>query len=163
MSSLRRLIVVIGVSGSGKTTIGRAVADRSGWPFVEGDDFHPSANVDKMVAGIPLTDADRAPWVKAIVAHVDQCASCSVVLACSALTRSVQAALMKAHNRQVIWFHLRADIACVRERMNAREHFMPSSLIDSQFEALAPPDEAINMDASESIDVLSAQILRNLN
>lgn len=163
MRSSRRLIVVIGVSGSGKTTIGRAVADRGGWPFVEGDDFHPPANVEKMAAGVSLTDADRVPWVEAIVAHVDQCSSDSVVLACSALTRSVQVALMKAHNRQVIWYHLRADKACVRERMIARVHFMPSSLIDSQFEALAPPDDAINIDASESIDALVAQILRNLN
>jgi gluconokinase len=131
-------LVVMGVSGSGKTTVARALAERLGWPFAEGDDFHPPANVAKMHAGHPLDDDDRWPWLRSIAewirGQVD--AGRSVVVTCSALKRSYRDLL--AAGDPCVWFvHVDVSAATLRARLAHREgHYMPASLLDSQLATL---------------------------
>lgn len=140
--SFRRVVVVMGVSGTGKSTIGRALAETLGLPFVEGDDLHPESNVAKMAAGIPLTDADRAPWLDRVAAEMDR----PVVVACSALKRPYRDRLRLAAPDLVL-VYLHGEAALLAARIEGREgHFMPSSLLESQLAALeepAPDEDAI--------------------
>jgi carbohydrate kinase (thermoresistant glucokinase family) len=135
------VLVVMGVSGSGKTTIGKLVAARLGWTFKEGDDLHPAANVAKMKAGHPLDDADRAPWLKAVGEWIDDCerAGTGGVITCSALKRAYRDQLDRA--RPFVRFvFLDLDQPTIAERLKHRHgHFMPPSLLASQFEALERP------------------------
>jgi len=132
-----RPVVVMGVSGSGKTTVGAALADAFGLRFVDGDALHPAANVAKMAAGIPLDDADRAPWLDAIGAVL---AAGPVVVACSALKRAYRDRLRAAAPRLQLVF-LDGDPALLASRMTARPgHFMPASLLDSQLATLERPE-----------------------
>ena len=131
-----RPVVVMGVSGSGKTTVGAALADALGLRFVDGDALHPAANVAKMAAGIPLDDADRAPWLDAIGAVL---AAGPVVVACSALKRSYRDRLRAAAPAMQLVF-LEGSRELLASRMAARPgHFMPASLLDSQLATLEPP------------------------
>ncbi len=144
-SSMPTAVVVMGVSGSGKTTVAVQLAERLGWEFAEGDDFHPRANVDKMAAGHPLDDDDRWPWLRTIGGWIDQreATGRSVVVTCSALKRSYRDLLREG--RPSVWFaHVTADAAVIRERIEGRSgHYMPASLLDSQLATLEPlgPDE----------------------
>ena len=131
-----RPVVVMGVSGSGKTTVGAALADALGLRFVDGDALHPAANVAKMAAGIPLDDADRAPWLDAVGAVL---AAGSVVVACSALKRTYRDRLRAAAPDLELVF-LDGSRELLASRMAARPgHFMPASLLDSQLATLEPP------------------------
>jgi carbohydrate kinase (thermoresistant glucokinase family) len=135
-------IIVMGVSGSGKSTIGALLAEALGWPFADADGFHPAANVAKMAAGQPLTDADRWPWLDAIAAHIgaSRTAEQPVVVACSALRRVYRDRLRAGH-KDVIFLHLAGDAGLIGERQAARQgHFMPPSLMASQFATLEEPD-----------------------
>ena len=133
--SLRRVIVVMGVSGTGKSTTGRALAEALGLPFLEGDDLHPESNVAKMAAGIPLTDADRAPWLDLIAAELDQ----PLVVACSALKRTYRDRLRRAAPDLVL-VYLHGDPELLLSRMSQRDgHFMPTALLDSQLATLEEP------------------------
>jgi carbohydrate kinase (thermoresistant glucokinase family) len=135
-------IIVMGVSGSGKSTIGALLAEALGWPFADADGFHPAANVAKMAAGQPLTDEDRWPWLDAIAAHIDtaRAAGQPVVVACSALRRVYRDRLRAGH-KDVIFLHLAGDAGLIGERQAARQgHFMPPSLMASQFATLEDPD-----------------------
>jgi gluconokinase len=135
------VLVVMGVAGVGKSTLGEALAERLGWPFQEGDALHPAANIAKMKAGQPLTDADRLPWLDAIGAWIDGQlgAGCSGVVTCSALKRAYRDRLAKGHTG-VTFVFIELDQARVAERMASRQgHFMPPSLLASQFAALEPP------------------------
>jgi len=127
----------MGVSGTGKSTIGRALAEALGLPFVEGDDLHPPANVAKMAAGIPLTDADRAPWLDLVAARL---AGSPAVVACSALRRIYRDRLRAdAPNLALVYLHGAREVLAAR--MAARPgHFMPTSLLDSQLATLEPPE-----------------------
>lgn len=130
-------IVVMGVSGNGKSTLGGKLEERFGWPFAEGDDFHPKANVEKMQSGTPLTDDDRWPWLRELrdwIAEHDQ-AGQSTLMACSALKRSYRD-LLREGAEGVFFLHLVGDKALLLERMEGRDHFMPSSLLDSQLDTL---------------------------
>jgi gluconokinase len=130
-----RPVVVMGVSGTGKSTIGRSLAEALGLPFVEGDDLHPDANVAKMAAGIPLTDADRAPWLDRVAARLDE----PVVITCSALKRSYRDRLRRAAPDLVL-VYLHGTRELLEERMAQRDgHFMPTSLLDSQLATLEEP------------------------
>lgn len=148
-------IVVMGVSGCGKTTVGRALAERLSATFLDADDFHPVANVEKMRVGIPLNDEDRAPWLSALNGELR--ARCQrgerVVLACSALKTRYRDAI-SAQLPQVDWIFLDGSFELIAERMRARaNHYMPETLLRSQFEALELPQNAIQI----SIELTSAE------
>jgi gluconokinase len=138
-SSAKRktVIVVMGVAGCGKSTVGRMLAQRLGWPFAEADDFHSAANVAKMAAGTPLTDEDRRPWLESIRRWMDETASDSVVT-CSALRRSYRD-ILRGAQANVRFLHLSGTQESIGARMAARtSHFMPTSLLASQLATLEP-------------------------
>jgi carbohydrate kinase (thermoresistant glucokinase family) len=141
------IVVIMGVSGSGKSTVGSALAAALGWPLVEADDLHPPANVAKMAAGIPLDDADRWPWLDRIVDAL-RCAlqqQPDVVLACSALKQAYRDRLMRAGPMRFV--HLRGDASTIAGRLATRKHrYMPATLLASQFATLEAPNDAIDVD-----------------
>jgi gluconokinase len=135
------ILMVAGVSGCGKTTVGTMLAGRLHWRFADGDTFHSAANIAKMHAGIPLTDEDRQPWLLAITAWMDECIAegVSAVVTCSALKRAYRAELLDGRPQERMIF-LSVDRAEADRRMMARSgHFFPERLLDSQFDALEPP------------------------
>jgi len=135
------IVIVAGVSGSGKTTVGALLADRLGWRFADADDFHPAANVAKMRAGIPLTDADRGPWLQAIAAWMDEriARGEDAVVGCSALKRSYRDLLLNGRPAARMIF-LAPDREVLARRLAARHgHFFPEQLLGTQFDALEPP------------------------
>jgi gluconokinase len=138
-------IVIMGVAGCGKSTVGAMLAEKLGLIYIEGDDFHPAANRAKMAAGEPLTDADRWPWLAAL-AEVMAAQEEGCVVSCSALKRSYRDVLSQVDARVVF---LDVSAIAVLERVRQREHFFPESLVASQFETLEPPPEteALRVDA----------------
>lgn len=149
MVDAKKAIIVAGVSGCGKSTIGRALADRIDWPFLEADEFHSESSRAKMAAGEALNDADRAPWLVALNKELLQRAP--VVLACSALKESYRDQLSEGLDVVFVWIELSRELALQRVA-NRPDHFMPASLVDSQFEAAERPLEAVFLSATESID-----------
>jgi gluconokinase len=140
---LSHAIVVMGVSGSGKTTVGKALAERLGFAFRDGDEFHPAQNVEKMRAGIPLDDSDRAPWLAAIAAWIDEmrAANRHGIVACSALKRAYRDVIV-GERADVRLVYLKGSRELIAGRMAARRgHFMPASLLASQFAALEEPGD----------------------
>ncbi|MFD6436953.1 gluconokinase [Streptomyces venezuelae] len=132
------VVVVMGVAGTGKTTIGPLLADRLGVPYAEGDDFHPPENIQKMSSGTPLTDDDRWPWLDAIGSWAHGRAGLGGVVSSSALKRSYRDRL-RAAAPDVVFVHLTGDRALIEDRMSHRQgHFMPTALLDSQFATLEP-------------------------
>jgi len=132
------VIIVMGVSGSGKTTVAQGIATAMGWEFAEGDAFHPEANLAKMASGDSLTDEDRWPWLRAIGAWIDEHnrSGTSAVITCSALRRVYRDQLREGRP-SVRFFHVTADPALIEERMEHRKgHFMPTSMLPSQLAAL---------------------------
>lgn len=158
------IILLMGVAGSGKTTIGQQLAAELGWSFRDADDFHPPANVAKMSAGVPLDDRDRAPWLAAIRAYIDACLARgeSAVITCSALKENYRERLVRgAEAVQLV--HLTGSFELILERMNARQnHFMKPQMLRSQFEALEPPREALAIDIGKSPAEIVAEIRRRL-
>ena len=135
--------LMMGVSGSGKTTIAERVAEREGWRLVEGDDFHPPENVAKMKSGTPLTDEDRWPWLRAIAAEIDaiRARGESAVVTSSALKRAYRAILV-GDRIDVVLVYLQGSKELIARRMAARKgHFMPPALLDSQFATLEEPGD----------------------
>lgn len=132
-------VVVIGVSGSGKSTIAAELAGRMNFRFADADDFHPETNVKKMADGIPLTDEDRLPWLKSLATWMSERAAAgdSTVLACSALKRSYRD-LLRQGPAGVAFLHLDGPAETIRKRMLLRDHFMPAVLLDSQIATLEP-------------------------
>lgn len=158
------LVLVMGVSGVGKTAVGRALAARLGWTFLDADDDHPPANVRKMRGGTPLDDADRAPWLAAVRARVRRhlARGESVVLACSALRRAYRAYLADVDAPvAIVHLHATADVVGARIR-GRRGHFMPADLLESQYDALEPADEALVVDAAAPLDDVGDAILAGL-
>ena len=138
------VVVVMGVSGTGKSTVGRLLAERLGVPYAEADDFHPQANIDKMSRGVPLDDEDRAPWLDAIGAWASRRLGRGGVVSCSALKRRYRDRLREAAPG-ICFLHLAGDRELIARRLAARrDHFMPPGLLDSQFADLEPlqADEA---------------------
>ncbi|MGI9478537.1 MAG: gluconokinase [Hyphomicrobiaceae bacterium] len=156
------IVVVMGVSGCGKSSVGQAIAARTGWTFIEGDDLHPEANRAKMASGKPLDDDDRWPWLDAIAetARDIEANGGSVVVACSALKKSYRDRLARAGSA-VKFIHLDGDRELILERMHARaDHFMPPGLLDSQFatlEAPAPGPLIHAFDISSSVDDIAGR------
>jgi len=135
------ILIVAGVSGSGKSTVGAMLADRLHWRFADGDDFHPAANIAKMRLGIPLTDSDRRPWLRAIAAWMDEriAQGESAVIACSALKRSYRDVLLGGRPEALLVF-LAEDREVLAQRLAARHgHFFPAVLLATQFDTLEPP------------------------
>ena len=155
------IVIVMGVSGVGKTTIGRLVAERLGWRFIDADDHHPPANVAKMAAGIPLEDADRWPWLDSLNEILRN--ERDAVLACSALKESYRKRLLTGIRGARVVF-LDGDKALIASRLAARKHrYMPATLLDSQFAALEPPAHAVRVDVARPVEASVAAILRCLD
>ena len=151
----------MGVSGSGKTTIGTRVAAELGWEFADGDDFHPAANVEKMRSGIPLTDADRAPWLARLRGMIADwiAAGKSAVLACSALKEEYRAELRVAPELRFVY--LRAPEEVLRRRLQARAgHYMKAGMLESQLAALEEPRDAVVVDVSGTMEESVAAVLK---
>ncbi|MEH0543356.1 gluconokinase [Streptomyces sp. B21-105] len=160
------VVVVMGVSGTGKTTIGPLLAARLGVPYTEGDDFHPQANIAKMSAGTPLEDGDRWPWLDAIGVWAHGRAGLGGVVSCSALKRSYRDRL-RAAAPAVVFVHLAGDRSLIEDRMAHRQgHFMPTALLDSQFATLQPleADEAgVVVDVVGSPEAIAGRAVAALN
>jgi len=152
------IVVVMGVSGSGKTTVGEALAAKLGWRFLDADDFHPPANVAKMAAGTPLTDADRWPWLDRLAAEMAaiNARGADAVFACSALKEAYRDRFRRAGD--VRFVHLKGDYDTIASRIANRAHrYMPPTLLASQFATLEEPRDAIVVDVR---DAIAAQVAR---
>jgi gluconokinase len=155
------IFVVMGVSGAGKTTIGKRLAERLGCEFIDADDYHSQKNVAKMAAGVPLDDADRWPWLERLNALLRERSSAGhdAVLACSALKQAYRDRL-RAGIEDFRLVYLEASAEQLRTRLAQRHHrYMPASLLKSQFAALEPPADAITVDAGESPDASVSRLL----
>jgi len=169
-SPAARLVIIMGVSGSGKTTIGQALARRLHAPFIEGDEHHPPANIEKMRAGIPLDDADRWPWLTDLAhALADAAKSKGVAVgACSALKRAYRDFLVEQAGEPILFVHLDGTPELIGERVSRRQHaYMPQSLLPSQLTALEPPDpaaeNALVVPADEGVEKIVRTILKRLD
>ena len=148
-------IVIMGVSGCGKSSVGEGLAARLGLSYRDGDDLHPPANVDKMRVGIPLTDADRWPWLDRVAQVL--ATDAPVIVGCSALRRAYRDRLRAGAGGPVRFIHLAGSREVIAGRMAARTgHYMPTSLLDSQFAALEPPgpDEALALDIDQPLEAI---------
>lgn len=156
-------LVFMGVSGSGKSTAARAVQQELGWEYAEGDDFHPPANLAKMREGTPLTDADRWGWLESLAGWTAErdAKGEPTIIACSALRRAYRDVLRRG-GEGTFFVHSTGDERLILERMRAREHFMPPSLLESQLDILEPlePDEqGMDVDPALAVDLVVAQVL----
>ncbi len=157
------IVIVMGTTGSGKTTIGNMLARQLGWEFVDADDYHPAANVEKMKHGIPLTDADREPWLRALHEKIAgwEAEKRNVVLACSALKQSYRDELRAGPD--VKFVYLRGSYELFSQRVLARKgHFAKQDLLASQFATLEEPAEAITVDASPAPEEIVSEVRRRL-
>jgi gluconokinase len=162
------IVLVGGVAGSGKTTVGAMLADRLHWPFTDADAFHPAANITKMASGVPLTEADRKPWLDAITAFMDEriAAGESAVAGCSALKQAYRDRLLAGRPAaRLVFLEISRELA--HERLAARHgHFFTVALMDSQFAELEPPQETpqvLVLDGSTAPDRLVTEIIERLD
>jgi len=155
-------LIVMGVSGCGKSTIGKALAVELGWKFYDADDFHPQANVEKMGRGVPLNDDDRAPWLESLRRMIQDSFQRveSGVLACSALKKKYRDVL--AVNSSVRFVYLRGDYETILKRMQARQHFMRPEMLKSQIDALEEPKGAIVVDVEKSVEEIIEVVKREI-
>lgn len=159
------IMIVMGVSGSGKTTIGKQLAGQLDWSFADADDFHPPDNIAKMRAGIALQDEDRWPWLEAIRHFIEECLqqNVSVVIACSALKRTYRHLLAADDRDRVRFVFLQGSYELIKARLQKRRgHFFDETLLRSQFETLEEPRDAFYVDAAYPPDVIVAHIQRHL-
>ena len=160
----RMVLLLMGVSGCGKTTVGRVLARRLGWPFHDADDYHPPANVEKMSRKQPLTDADRRPWLEKLSAMIRAWVDRgeNAVLGCSALTAESRR-LLDTDDPAVRLVYLRGSYDLILERLHHRtDHFMPADLLSSQFQTLEEPADALMLDIHASPEELAGQIIASL-
>ena len=158
------VLVLMGVSGSGKTTVGSILARRLGWPFEDGDALHPQANIEKMRAGHSLTDADRAPWLESVAGWVEQRldAGANGIITCSALRRSYRDVINR-RGKGVVFVFLSGSRATIAPRLAARrDHFMPAALLESQYadlESPGPEEPAVTVDVAPPPTVIAQEVL----
>jgi gluconokinase len=161
------VLIVMGVSGSGKSTIGEMLATRLGWDYEDGDRFHPASNVAKMSAGQPLTDEDRWPWLRAIADEIDRVCEAGrhAVIACSALKRIYRDILVHGRN-DVRIIYLKGTQELIASRLASRKgHFMPPGLLTSQFKTLEPPEpreNPVTVSIDASVETIVDDIIRQL-
>ena len=161
------VVVLMGVSGCGKSTVGKGLSQALGWPFRDADSFHPPANIEKMSRGVPLQDADRWPWLSAIAEWIDaRCAAgASGIVSCSALKRAYREHII-AGRPGVRLVYLKGDMALIASRLAARKgHFMPPALLQSQFEALEEPlpgEHPLVVNIAAPPDAIVAEIIAGL-
>lgn len=155
------VFVLMGVSGSGKSTVGSQVAGELAFTFIEGDDFHPQRNVQKMTAGLPLTDEDRAPWIDALLSGINaRQPRRDALVACSALSQFVRDRLRAGVAEPLHFILLSADAAIIQQRLaNRPRHFMKPGMLDSQLATLEWPADASVIDVSRSLDVVCADVV----
>jgi len=158
------IIVVMGVSGSGKTTVGKALASALGIPFYDADDFHPQDNIVKMEQGIPLQDLDRESWLETLSKNLTQWeVATGAVLACSALKEMYRTALNSGVNNDITWVYLYGRSELIKERMAGRRgHYFKPELLDSQLADLEPPQYGWHFNISSSVDHIVKSILNKL-
>jgi gluconokinase len=157
------IIVLMGVSGSGKTTVGTLLAQQLGWPFLDADDYHPPANVEKMRGGTPLTDEDRWPWLDRLntLLREQQAVGRNAVLGCSALKQKYRDRLTTGLE-DVRWVHLKGSFELIESRLKARRgHYMPATLLRSQFATLEEPGEAVVADISPCPEEIARRLARH--
>lgn len=159
-----QIIFVIGVSGVGKTTIARLLASHLELPYREADDFHSAENVEKMSQGVPLTDRDRKPWLEALNKEARELSTTSgAVITCSALKQSYRS-ILENQIEKVIWVFLKGDFELIQERISERKgHYMPPELLQSQFDTLEEPCDAITVVVSGSPENIIEEIITKLN
>lgn len=156
-------IVVMGVSGSGKSTVGKLLAEQSGAVFYDADDFHPAANIAKMKRGEPLDDVDRAPWLDTLCKLLADSPASTVILACSALKGRYRETLKSART-DVRFVYLLGSPELIRSRLRARSgHFMPETLVDSQFSALEAPEDAFTVSIDQPVAEIVSIIIQELS
>ena len=160
-------LIFMGVSGSGKSTIAAEVAKHLGWPMIEGDDLHPPANIAKMSQGIPLNDDDRKPWLEAIAARIDSWRQSGTrgIVTCSSLKHAYRDILRSGH-ADVRFVYLEGSYELLLDRMQHRQrHFMPASLLKSQFDTLEPPgpEEAIAVSINQPEEAIVDDVLAQLH
>lgn len=158
------IVIVMGVTGVGKTTVGELLGAKTGWPLYDADAYHSAANVAKMRAGIPLTDEDRWPWLDRLNASLREAESRgeSAILACSALKQRYRERLQQGLPG-VRWIYLKGDIELIRSRLQQRKgHYMNPALLQSQFDALEPPDDAVTVDVGGEPEALVQRVLASL-
>ena len=159
------IVVIMGVSGCGKSTVGGLLAKQLGWAYHEGDAFHSAENIDKMSRGVSLDDDDRGPWLAAIKEAIDRCVddASDAVFACSALRRAYRSAL-SADIVDIRFVYLKGDFETIRERMKSRDgHYMKATMLESQFSSLEAPGDAIEIDVGNSpqgiVDRIKSQLM----
>jgi len=155
------IIILMGVSGSGKTTVGKALAKALSLTFYDGDDFHPQKNIQKMTEAIPLNDEDRQPWLEILATNIQKWEiDGGAVLACSALKESYRKILLS--KTKVHWIYLTAGYEAIYERMKNRTHFMKPSMLQSQFDTLEVPTYGMHIDATLPPNEIVSKIIRKL-
>jgi gluconokinase len=158
------IVVLIGVSGSGKTTVGEIVSRELAWPYLDADDYHPAANVEKMRAGTALVDADRWPWLDRLneMLRERHARAGNVILGCSALKQAYRDRLARGL-RDVRWVHLKGSFELIQSRLQARKHrYMPASLLQSQFATLEEPTDALTVDVGDTPEALARTVITGL-
>jgi gluconokinase len=160
------VVILMGVSGAGKTTVGRGLASTLGWTFYEGDDLHTPANVEKMSRGLPLTDEDRRPWLLALRDLIEGCLQRgeNAVVTCSALKRAYRE-ILKDGDKDILFVYLKADPRRIAERLERRHgHFAKRNLLESQLATLEEPspEEALTVDASGTPEETVEEVRQNL-
>lgn len=158
------ILVLMGVSGCGKTTVGKILSEKLGLPFYDGDDFHPEVNIRKMESGEPLSDLDRKPWLHQLADKIKELNSrTGGIIACSALKKSYRNTLQNRSGAELCFIHLKGPKELIAQRLSERNHhFMPSTLLDSQFEALEEPENAIIVSITNSPEEIVSEIITQL-
>lgn len=156
-------IIIMGVSGCGKTSIGKLLAERLNVPFYDGDDFHPASNVQKMQSGNPLNDQDRHPWLKTLADQIDKMnQEGGGVLACSALKQAYRD-ILAGSGTPVVFVYLRGNQQLIAGRLSGREgHYMPAELLDSQLKDLEEPVDSVTVSIDQKPDEIVEEILNKL-
>ncbi|MCL6265677.1 gluconokinase [Flagellimonas myxillae] len=164
MATRNSVFILMGVSGTGKSTIGNRLSEVLGIPFFDGDDYHPEANVQKMTSGVPLTDQDREGWLLRLNELAQAYKSKGAIIACSALKESYRQLLRQEMEEQLEFVHLEGSFELIKSRLeNRKGHFMTSALLQSQFDTLETPKDAITVSIALSPEEIVTQVLNQIS